>query len=90
MINVGYGNFVASGRMVAVISPESAPVKRLIQEAKEERRLIDATFGKKTRSVIIADSDHVVLSALTPERITKRFADGEEALIMEEGQDERA
>ena len=73
LVSVGYGNFVSSGRVIAVVSPESAPVKRLIQEAKEERRLIDATFGKKTKAVLITDSDHIVLTALETAEIQQRF-----------------
>ena len=73
LVSVGYGNYVSSGRVIAVVSPESAPVKRLIQEAKEERRLIDATFGKKTKAVLITDSDHIVLTALETAEIQQRF-----------------
>ena len=73
LVSVGYGNYVSSGRVIAVVSPESAPVKRLIQEAKEERRLIDATFGKKTKAVLITDSDHIVLTALETFEIQQRF-----------------
>ena len=79
MVNIGYGNFVSGERIIVVVSPESAPVKRIIGEAKEERRLIDATCGKKTRAVIITDSDHVILSALTTERIMKRSASEEDS-----------
>ena len=74
LINVGYGNFISSSRIIAIIGPDSAPVKRIIQEAKEERRLIDATYGRRTRAVLIMDSDHVVLSALQPETVAARFA----------------
>ena len=84
LINVGYGNFISSGRIIAIISPDSAPVKRIIQEAKEERRLIDATYGRKTRAVIISDSDHVVLSALQPETIAHRFDIRDNTTIVEE------
>jgi len=84
LINVGYGNFISSGRIIAIISPDSAPVKRIIQEAKEERRLIDATYGRKTRAVIISDSDHVVLSALQPETIAHRFDIRDNTTIIEE------
>ncbi len=69
LIRIGNGNYVSGERIVAVINPDSAPVKRMIQEAKEERRLIDATFGKKTRSVIITDSDHVILISQEPEAV---------------------
>lgn len=84
LINVGYGNFISSGRIIAIISPDSAPVKRIIQEAKEERRLIDATYGRKTRAVIVSDSDHVVLSALQPETIAHRFDIRDNTTIVEE------
>ena len=71
LINVGYGNFISSSRIIAIIGPDSAPVKRMVQEAKEERRLIDATYGRKTASIFIMDSDHVILSALPPEKFGK-------------------
>ncbi len=87
MIPVGYGSFVSSGRIVAIVSPESAPVKRTIQEAREERRLIDATFGKKTKSVIVMDSDHLILSALAPERLRRAAAEEDETAEMEETDD---
>ncbi len=64
LINIGYGNMVAAGRVVAVISPDSAPVKRMVQDAKASGRLIDATLGRKTRSVLVMDSGHIVLSAI--------------------------
>jgi len=72
LINIGFGNVVSSNRMIAIISPESAPVKRLIQEAREEGLLIDATYGRKTRGVIIMDSKHIILSAIQPETISGR------------------
>lgn len=72
-INIGYGNIVASGRIIAIVSPEAAPVKRLIQEAKAEGNIIDATCGRKTRAVIICDSGHVVLSALMTDTILMRL-----------------
>lgn len=81
LINIGFGNMVSASRVVAIVSPESAPIKRIIQEAKDRGSLIDATYGRKTRAVIITDSDHVVLSGLSPETITNRFAgefEGEE------------
>lgn len=84
LINIGYGNFVASGRVIAIIGPESAPVKRIIQEARDERRLIDATCGRRTRAVIISDSDHIILSAIQPETIMRRFDSQEEAVTDEE------
>ena len=72
-INVGFGNVVASNKVVSVISPESAPIKRLIQESKEQGTLIDATYGRRTRAVIVMDSGHVVLSPLQPETIAHRL-----------------
>ena len=69
LIHIGNGNYVSGNRIIAVVNPESAPVRRTIQDAREERRLIDATFGKRTRSVIITDSDHVILVALEPEAV---------------------
>lgn len=74
LINIGFGNMVVSKRIVAIISPNTAPIKRLKDEAKEERRLIDATQGRKTRSVIITDSNHVVLSAIQSETIAQRLS----------------
>ncbi len=75
LLNIGYGNMVSADRIVAVISPESAPVKRIVQEAKENSMVIDATQGKKTKSVIITDSDHVILSAVSPMNISKKISD---------------
>ncbi len=75
MINIGFGNVVSAGRIIAVVSPDSAPVKRIIQEAKERTVLIDATYGRRTRAVIIMDSDHVVLSALQPETVASRLSE---------------
>lgn len=72
LINIGFGNVVSASRLISIISPESAPVKRLIQEAREEGYLIDATYGRKTRGVIIMDSRHVILSAIQPETISAR------------------
>ncbi len=74
LVNVGFGNSVVSRRVVAIISPNAAPIKRLREEAREERRLIDATQGRKTRSVIITDSNHVILSAIQSETIALRFS----------------
>ena len=73
LINIGFGNLVSAGRVVAVVSPDSAPVKRLVQEARDRGMLIDATFGRKTASVFIMDSDHVVLSALSTEKMAPRL-----------------
>lgn len=73
LINIGYGNMVSAGRVVAIVSPESAPIKRMIQDAREGGSLIDATFGRKTKAVLIADSGHIVLSALPPETVSGRI-----------------
>lgn len=73
LINIGFGNMVAPGRLVAIVSPESAPVKRTVQEARERGMVIDGTYGRRTRAVLIMDSDHVVLSALQPETVAARF-----------------
>lgn len=75
LINIGYGNIVSSQKLVAIVSPESAPIKRAVSEARNSCKLIDATFGRRTRAVIIMDSNHVVLSALQPETVAGRFAD---------------
>ena len=72
LINIGFGNMVSAGRVVAVVSPDSAPVKRLVKEARERGMLIDASYGRSTRAVLIMDSDHVVLSALQPETVANR------------------
>ncbi|MBQ4526554.1 MAG: DUF370 domain-containing protein [Clostridia bacterium] len=77
LINIGFGNIVSAGRMVAVISPESAPVKRIITEARERGMLIDATYGRRTRSVIICDSDHIILSAVQTETVASRLSKDE-------------
>ena len=77
LINIGYGNMVSSARLVAIVSPESAPIKRIVQEARDQGLLIDATYGRKTKAVIITDSDHVVLSAKTPDTIAPQSIQGE-------------
>ena len=76
-INVGFGNMVAVDRVVALVSPDSAPIKRLIQDAKDDGRILDASCGRKTRSVIITDSDHVILSAIQSETIAHRLSGNE-------------
>lgn len=87
LINIGFGNIVPANRLVAIISPESAPVKRMIQEARERGLLIDATFGRRTRAVLITDSDHVILSAIQPETVAHRFI-GKDSEMLEEDTDE--
>lgn len=73
LLNIGFGNMVSVSRMVAIVSPESAPIKRIVQDVRERGDLIDATYGRRTRSVIIMDSGHVILSALQPETLSTRM-----------------
>ena len=73
-INIGFGNMVSAGRIVAIASPDSAPIKRLVQDAKDDDRVIDVSCGRRTRSVIITDSEHVILSAIQAETITNRLS----------------
>ncbi|HIK56698.1 MAG TPA: DUF370 domain-containing protein [Synechococcales cyanobacterium M55_K2018_004] len=73
LINIGFGNIVSANRVIAIVSPESAPIKRIITDARDRGQLIDATYGRRTRAVIIADSGHVVLSAIQPETVANRF-----------------
>ncbi|MDD2568903.1 MAG: DUF370 domain-containing protein [Clostridia bacterium] len=73
LINIGFGNIVSANRVIAIVSPESAPIKRIIQDARDKAMLIDATYGRRTRAVIITDSGHVVLSAVQPETVANRF-----------------
>ena len=75
LINIGFGNLVSARRLLSVISPDSAPVKRLVQEARDRGMLIDASFGRKTKAVLVMDTDHVILSAIPPETIAKRLND---------------
>ena len=77
LVNIGFGSMVAVDRIMAVVSPDSAPIKRMAQEARDRGILIDATFGRKTRAVLILDNDHLVLSALTPEVVTNRVEGGQ-------------
>ena len=74
LINIGFGNMVSANRLVAVVSPESAPIKRIINDARDKGQLVDATYGRKTRSVIIADSGHIILSAIQPETVAGRVS----------------
>ena len=73
LINIGFGNIVSGNRVISIVSPESAPIKRIITEARERGQLVDATYGRRTRAVIITDSGHVVLSAIQPETVANRF-----------------
>lgn len=74
LVNIGFGNMINSSKLIAVVSPDAAPIKRLVQNAKEMQKVIDATQGRKTKAVLIMENDHVVLSALQPDTITKRFS----------------
>ncbi|MCA1030013.1 DUF370 domain-containing protein [Bacillus timonensis] len=74
LINIGFGNIVSANRIISIVSPESAPIKRIIQDARDRGMLIDATYGRRTRAVIIMDSDHVILSAVQPETVAQRLA----------------
>ncbi|MCK0470699.1 extracellular matrix/biofilm regulator RemA [Halalkalibacter sp. APA_J-10(15)] len=78
LINIGFGNIVSANRIISIVSPESAPIKRIIQDARDRNMLIDATYGRRTRAVIIADSDHVILSAVQPETVAQRLTTKEE------------
>ena len=74
LINIGFGNIVAANRVIAIVAPDSAPVKRIVQEARERGTLIDATYGRRTRAVVITDSGHVLLSEVQPETVAHRFS----------------
>ena len=88
-INIGYGNMVAVDRIVALVSPDSAPIKRLIQDAKDDGRVIDVTCGRKTRAVIVTDSEHVILAAIQTETIANRLeSDGDLSMEEDEPEDE--
>ena len=80
LINIGFGNIVSANRVIVIVSPESAPIKRIITDARERVQLVDATYGRRTRAVIITDSSHVILSAIQPETVANRF------VVSKEGQ----
>ena len=80
LINIGFGNMVSANRLIAIVSPESAPLKRIVQEARDKGSLIDATYGRRTRAVIIMDSDHIILSAVQPETVANRLDSSNEDL----------
>jgi len=84
LVNIGFGNVVASSKVVAIVTPGSAPIKRMREEAKKEGKLVDATQGRRTRSIIVTDSNHIILSALQAETITQRFVEGKEPVEEEE------
>ena len=83
LINIGFGNIVSANRIIAIVSPESAPIKRIIQEARDKGLLIDATYGRRTRAVVIMDSDHIVLSAVQPETVSHRVSVKESSQVEE-------
>jgi len=85
LINIGFGNIVSANRIVAIVSPESAPIKRIIQEARDQGMLIDATYGRRTRAVVIMDSDHIILSAVQPETVAHRLSAKENTQTADEG-----
>ena len=84
-INIGFGNIVSAERIISIVSPESAPIKRMIQEAKDNKTAVDATYGRRTRAVLIMDSGHVILSAVQPETVASRF---EKDFKLDNGQEE--
>ena len=75
LINIGFGSMVATGRVLSIMDPDSAPIKRVVQEAKERGMLVDASYGRKTQSVLLMDTDHVILSAMTPETLAQRWSE---------------
>ena len=83
LVNIGFGSMIAAGRVIAMIAPDSAPIKRLTQEARDRGDLVDASFGRKTQTVLIMDSGHVVLSSLTPEVLSARFGENKERMERE-------
>ena len=89
LVNVGFGNMVNKDRIIAVVSPETAPIKRLVQDSKDGGRAIDVTCGRRTRSVIITDSDHVILSAIQCETISNRINVGRDALVAPDEEEEK-
>ena len=86
LINIGFGSLVAANRVLAVVAPDSAPIKRVIQEARDRAMLVDASYGRKTKAVILMDTDHVILSAIAPETIYARWMDKQEAELEEDEQ----
>ena len=80
LINIGFGNIVSASRIIAIVSPEIAPIKRIIQDARERGVLIDATYGRRTRAVVVMDSGHIILSAVQPETVANRLSDRETEL----------
>lgn len=87
LINIGFGNMISAERLIAIVSPDSAPIKRMIQEARDRGVLIDATYGRRTRAVLMMDNDHLVLSALQPETVANRVT-GQDTAMDDEEEDE--
>ena len=87
-INIGFGNIVSANRLVAIVSPESAPIKRIIQEARDRGMLIDATYGRRTRAVIVTDSDHIILSAVQPITVAHRLEGIDDQVDVEDEDEE--
>ncbi|MFV0353176.1 MAG: extracellular matrix/biofilm regulator RemA [Oscillospiraceae bacterium] len=88
LINIGFGNMVNASRLVAIVSPDSAPIKRIMQEARDKGMLVDATYGRRTRAVLLTDSDHVILSAVQPETVANRFNEAPEEEAKDGEEDE--
>ena len=84
LINIGFGSMISAARVLAVVSPDSAPIKRVVQEARDRGMLIDASYGRKTKSVILMDTDHVILSAITPDAVSTRWTDKQNTHYEEE------
>jgi extracellular matrix regulatory protein A len=84
LINIGFGNIVSANRVIAIVSPDSAPIKRIINDARDRGQLVDATYGRRTRAVIITDSNHVILSAIQPETVAHRFVMGKDNLTRDD------
>lgn len=90
LINIGFGNIVSANRLVAIVSPDSAPIKRIIQDARDRGMLIDASYGRRTRAVIITDSDHIILSAVQPSTVAHRLDSSADDLLDKEDEDEES
>ena len=86
LVNIGFGNIVNANRIVAIVSPESAPIKRLVQDARDRNELVDATYGRRTRAVIVTDSTYIVLSAVQPETVSNRLSTSKTILDISEGE----
>ncbi|QRN86348.1 DUF370 domain-containing protein [Clostridia bacterium] len=86
LVNIGFGNIVNANRIVAIVSPESAPIKRLVQDARDRNELVDATYGRRTRAVIVTDSNYIVLSAVQPETVSNRLSTSKAIVDVSEGE----